>query len=57
MNKKGNGVYAFLIDGSAVIEGEDLKKRDALGIWETETFSFSIASESRILLIEVPINL
>ena len=57
INKKGNGVYAFLIDGSAVIEGEDLKKRDALGIWETETFSFSIASKSRILLIEVPINL
>ena len=57
MNKKGNGIYAFLIDGSAVIEGEDLKKRDAVGIWETETFSFSIASKSRILLIEVPINL
>ena len=45
INKKGNGVHAFLIDGSAVIEGEDLKKRDALGIWETDA-TLSIQSRS-----------
>ncbi len=57
INKQGNGVYAFLIDGSAEIAGEDLKKRDALGVWEANDFSLSMNSNSRILLIEVPINL
>ena len=57
INKDGNGVYVFLIEGSAEIAGEAIKKRDALGIWETDNFSLKMASNSRILLIEVPVNL
>ena len=57
INKKGNGVYAFLIDGSAEVAGETLKKRDAIGIWETDSFNLKMTSDSRILLIEVPVNL
>ena len=57
INKAGNGVYVFLIEGSAEIAGEAIKKRDALGIWETDNFILKIASNSRILLIEVPVNL
>ena len=30
LHKKGNGVYAFLIEGTAEIAGETLQKRDAL---------------------------
>ena len=57
INKDGNGVYVFLIEGSAEIAGEAIKKRDALGIWETDNFILKMASNSRILLIEVPLNL
>ena len=57
INKAGNGVYVFLIEGSAEIAGEAIKKKDALGIWETDNFSLNMASNSRILLIEVPVNL
>ncbi len=57
INKKDNGVYAFLINGTAEVAGESLKKRDALGLWETNKFSIKMNSNSRILLIEVPINL
>ena len=57
INKAGNGVYVFLIEGSAEIVGEAIKKRDALGIWETDNFILKMASNSRILLIEVPLNL
>ena len=57
INKAGNGVYVFLIEGSAEIAGEAIKKRDALGIWETDNFILKMASNSRILLIEVPLNL
>ena len=57
INKAGNGIYVFLIEGSAEIAGEAIKKRDALGIWETDNFILKMASNSRILLIEVPLNL
>lgn len=56
INKKGNGVYAFVIEGSVEVAGDLLEKRDALGVWDTESFSLSAAPNSRILLIEVPIN-
>ena len=56
INKKGNGVYAFLIEGSVQIDGESLEKRDALGIWDTEKFELLANQNSRVLLIEVPLN-
>ena len=56
INKKGNGVYAFLIEGSIQIDGESLEKRDALGLWDTESFELLANPNSRILLIEVPLN-
>ena len=56
IKKKGNGVYAFLIEGSVQIDGESLEKRDALGIWDTEKFELLVNQNSRVLLIEVPLN-
>ena len=56
INKKSNGVYAFLIEGSVQIDGESLEKRDALGIWDTEKFELLANQNSRVLLIEVPLN-
>ena len=29
-----NGLYAFIIDGEAEIEGQKLNTRDGFGIWE-----------------------
>jgi len=57
LHKEGNGVYAFMIEGAASIEGESLGKRDALGLWETESFLITAEENSRILLIEVPMKL
>ena len=56
IKKKGNGVYAFLIEGSVQIDGKSLEKRDALGVWDTENFELLANQNSRILLIEVPLN-
>jgi redox-sensitive bicupin YhaK (pirin superfamily) len=52
--RKDNGVYIFLIDGQIEIENETLKKRDAIGISGTNTFSIFAQEESEILFIEVP---
>ncbi len=53
----GNGIYAFLLSGSLTIEGQSLQKRDALGIWDTDTVEFSALQASDLLLIEVPMAL
>ena len=57
LHKEGNGVYAFMIEGGASIEGESLGKRDALGLWETEGFTITAEENSRILLVEIPMKL
>ena len=56
LNNKTNGAYVFVIDGTIVVDNETLNKRDAIGIWDTETVSISVSAGSRILLIEVPMN-
>lgn len=53
---KGNGAYVFIIEGTATIEGQELNRRDAIGIWETEKFSVDIKADSEILVVEVPMN-
>jgi quercetin 2,3-dioxygenase len=55
IKKEGNGIYAFVLEGSFDINGQRLEKRDALGIWETLELSIrSLDLNSRLLLIDVP---
>ena len=54
--EKGNGVYVFVIEGSVGIGTQKLSKRDALGIWDTQTIDFSIEKNTRVLLIDVPLQ-
>ena len=57
LNKEGNGVYAFVIEGEGTVAGQDLSKRDAVGVWDTPSFSISAKKDSRILLLEVPMQI
>lgn len=54
--KPENGVYAFQIEGNGSLSGEGLNRRDAVGIWNTTSFEYKAGANSRILLIEVPLN-
>ena len=56
LKDKNNGVYVFMIEGEAAIDSQKLKKRDAMGIWETENINLKAQEGSKILLIEVPMN-
>jgi hypothetical protein len=56
MHSSGNGVYIFLIEGSVNIGDTQLKRRDALGIYETEEVKIISSGKSEILAIEVPMN-
>ncbi|MFN4235126.1 MAG: pirin family protein [Bacteroidia bacterium] len=57
IKKKGNGVYAFLIDGEVTINGLKLEKRDGMGIWDTENLEITADINSEILLIDIPMQL
>jgi quercetin 2,3-dioxygenase len=54
LHDKNSGVYSFVIDGSFNINGNIVKKRDGLGIWETSEISITSNSDSKLLIIEVP---
>ncbi|MBT3444983.1 MAG: pirin family protein [Flavobacteriaceae bacterium] len=56
IKKEGNGVYVFIIEGTIKIGDQQLNKRDALGVWETEFISFEVQPQSKILLVEVPMS-
>ncbi|MFK7810486.1 MAG: pirin family protein [Saprospiraceae bacterium] len=57
VKKPGNGVYAFVLDGEATVAGQALEKRDGFGIWEVEDFEIEAKEGSRVLLMEVPMDL
>ncbi|MFZ1988015.1 MAG: pirin family protein [Minisyncoccia bacterium] len=48
------GVYVFVIEGNAEIEGRELGARDAVGISETDSFDISSPDQVKVLLVEVP---
>jgi hypothetical protein len=52
--KKGNGLYAFVIDGSVTIDDQQLNKRDGFGVWETSQVEIRADQDAELLLIEVP---
>lgn len=52
----GNGAYIFVIDGQVKVGDEQLAKRDALGVWETDDFEIAVSASSEVLIIEVPMN-
>jgi hypothetical protein len=56
IKQKGNGVYAFLIEGDVTINGQSLNKRDGYGVWDTDKLSIAADSDAELLLIEVPMN-
>lgn len=49
-------VFVFCISGQLETAGQILQARDAIGIWQTDTLNLNSLSETRFLLIEVPIN-
>lgn len=56
INKNGNGVYAFVIDGDVTINGQKLNKRDGMGVWDADKLSITADSNAELLLMEVPMN-
>lgn len=57
LNKNGNGIYLFVIEGNVKIDEIELNKRDGLGIKNgTEITLTSLANNTEVLLMEVPMH-
>ena len=56
LKKEGNGFYIMNIEGEIEVNGEKLEKRDAIGIWETNELEIKANSDSRFLIMEIPME-
>lgn len=57
VKKQGNGVFAMVVEGEFEVAGNKLSRRDALGIYESDSFEIKALSDNaRILLIDVPMD-
>ncbi len=57
LKQVGNGVYAFVLEGSIVLGGQVLDKRDGFGLWDSDSFEMTTITDSKVLLMEVPMAL
>lgn len=55
LRKSGNGVYAFVIEGTVTINGQELERRDGMGITGTDTLEIIAGTPAELLLMEVPV--
>lgn len=55
-HKKGNGVFLFVLNGNATVNGNILAERDAIGIWDTSEFKIECNKGSKLLLMEIPLH-
>ena len=51
-----NGVFLVVINGTVEVNGQQLNKRDALGISESESFTITASADAELLAIEIPMN-
>lgn len=54
LKSESHGVYVMVIEGETLIENENLKKRDAIGIYNSSNFLIKAKKNSALLFIEVP---
>ena len=52
----GNGVYLFILNGNIKLNGDSIGVKDALGIFDTEEFSFHTESDTDLVIIDVPMR-
>lgn len=55
-NPTNKCLFIFAIEGKIRIDGTDINKRDAIGIWETDTVQIHCDAGAHFLIIETPVN-
>ena len=58
LQRKGNGVYVFVLEGRAMVNDQALERRDGLGIWDIDRLELTAGNTwAEVLLMEVPMQL
>lgn len=57
LNTKGNGVFLMVVNGEVEVDGKVLGKRDAIGVWETDSLSIKTTAETELLALEIPMEI
>ena len=55
--KAGNGLYIFIISGSINVDNQTLNEKDGLGITDFETIDINAITNSKFLLMEIPMTI
>ena len=55
-NSTNKCLFIFVITGDITIDGNNLQKRNALGIWDTGKITIACNESSDFLIIECPVN-
>ena len=56
IKRPGNGAYFFVIDGALTIAGEQLERRDGIGIEDTDSIDFAATEDCQLLVMDVPMQ-
>ncbi len=56
LKKEGNGFYIMNIEGEITVNSEILEKRDAIGIWDTLNIEIKAITNSKFLIMEIPMK-
>lgn len=56
LKAKGNGVYAFILEGDITINNQPLSTRDGFGIWDVDSIKVKADTDAEFLLMEVPMT-
>lgn len=53
---KTNGSYVMVVEGEVEIAGNVLGKRDAIGVYDTDSVEIKINKDTELLVLDVPMN-
>lgn len=56
VRKKGHGVYVFIVRGEVNVNGNGMRTRDGIGLWDVETIELKADTMAELLVIEVPMQ-
>jgi quercetin 2,3-dioxygenase len=56
LKKEGNGLYVFVISGTITVDGQELETRDGLGLTDFKTLDITATTDTKFLLMEIPME-
>jgi quercetin 2,3-dioxygenase len=51
LRTRSHGVYAFVVEGAAIVNGEQLGRRDSTGVWDVEKIELKATADATDILI------